>query len=370
MNPIIAELQPIVEAFDLSGRAVAAMPFGSGHINDTFLLTLEHSGPTQRCLLQRINDSVFADVPALMSNIQRVCDHLRQRLIADNARDIDRRVLHLVGARDGRSFVLDDRGRYWRVYRFIARSHSLDTVQSPQQAYTAARAFGEFQRQLVDLPAPSLHQTIPHFHDSPRRYAAFEAALAADSHRRAATAGREIDWAMAHCDLAGALIALHQKSLVPLRITHNDTKISNLLLDDATREAMCVIDLDTVMPGLSLYDFGDLARSSLSLTAEDEPDISKVAVRMPIFDALVRGYIDGAGAFLSPIEIQSLPLAAEVMTYTIGLRFLTDYLRGDVYYKTHRPNHNLDRCRTQIALIDSMIAHRDAMLCSAAAARC
>ncbi|MEO1236492.1 MAG: aminoglycoside phosphotransferase family protein [Planctomycetota bacterium] len=349
-------------AFAIPGELTDVVPYGSGHINDTYAVTFTHRGANRRYLLQRINHRVFRDVPALMSNISRVCAHARARLEAEGAADLDRRVLTLVPTRDGQVYHLDEAGLYWRVYLFIEGATGHDVVQSPEQAYAAASAFGRFQRLLTDLPGERLHETIPDFHHTPKRLAAFDAALSEDRHNRAADAAAEIAWLEAHRGLAGALVSLRERGLVPERVTHNDTKLNNVLLDDRTQEAVCVIDLDTLMPGLALYDFGDLVRTSTSPVAEDEPDPSRVTMRLPMFEALARGYLDATHDFLTPAEVESLPLAGQVITLTIGIRFLTDYLQGDRYFKTKHPGHNLQRCRTQFALVDSMIAQHERML--------
>ena len=355
------DINTVANAFEIDGEFVSASPYGAGHINDTYLVVFDHQGRLKRTILQRINHDIFKDVPALMENISRVCSHARSRLMAEGVSDADRRVLTLIPTHDGGSYHRDATGSYWRMYLFIENATGYDIVESTTQAYEAARAFGLFQKLLVDLPGKRLNETIPDFHHTPKRYAAFEAALEADTHNRAALAKSEIDWLIRRRDLAGALIDLHDKGLIPERVTHNDTKLNNVLIDNDTQEALCVIDLDTLMPGLSLYDFGDLVRTSTSPVAEDEPDAGKVEMQLPMFEALARGYLDAAGECLTPMEIAALPLGGMVITLTIGIRFLTDFLRGDRYFKTRRPNHNLERCRTQFALVDSIEAQRDAM---------
>ena len=362
MTSVQRDLRAIANRFQLRGDFVSAVPYGSGHINDTYALAYNQGGTPVRYLLQRVNHTIFRDVPALMDNVSRVCAHAQARLAAAGCPDASRRALTLVPTRDGAPFHRNEAdGTYWRVYLFIEGATGHDIVQTPSQAYEAARAFGAFQRLLVDLPGERLHETIPDFHNTPKRYEAFQAALDADTHNRAIQAAAEIDWLQAHRDRAAALLDLHRAGVLPERITHNDTKLNNVLLDDVTGEALCVIDLDTLMPGLALYDFGDLVRTSTSPAAEDEPDVSKVTMQLPMFDALVRGYLASAGAFLAPGEIAHLPLGGMVLTLTLAVRFMTDFLQGDTYYKTHRPNHNLDRTRTQIALVDSIDAQRDAM---------
>ena len=355
------DLHSVAAAFRIQGDFAQARPYGSGHINDTYAVTFDQAGTPLRYLFQRINDRVFKNVPALMDNIARVSAHAQARLAAQGRPDASRRALTLVTTRDDQPYHRDDDGNHWRAYLFVENATGHDIVQSPEQAYQAARAFGHFQKLLVDLPGPRLHETIPDFHNTLKRFEAFEAALHADAHNRAANARPEIDWLLQRRELASALLQLHAQGLVPERITHNDTKLNNVLLDNHTHEALCVIDLDTVMPGLALYDFGDMVRTSTSPVAEDEPDPTRVAMRLPMFEALARGYLEAAGGFLTPDEVAALPLAGMVITLTIGTRFLTDYLNGDTYFKTHRPDHNLQRCRTQFALVDAIQAQRDDM---------
>jgi len=362
------DVRSVIDAFTVPGDFVSAKPFGSGHINDTHVVTMQQArGPT-RYLLQRINHHVFHDVPALMQNIARGCDHMRERLAAAGVSDPSRRTLTLVPTHAGPPYHRDPQGNHWRMFLFIENTRGFDVVESPEQAFAAARAFGELQELLKDLPGERLHETIPHFHHTPRRRQALEHAIETDACNRAAQVQHEINWVRSQRDWAGSLIAMQEQNLIPERITHNDTKLNNVLFDDTTGQAICVIDLDTLMPGLVAYDFGDLVRSSTTDTAEDEPDPTKVTMRLPYFDALARGFLEGTAGCLTPREIDSLPLGAMVITLTIGIRFLTDHLQGDVYYKTHRPHHNLTRARTQFALVDSMKRQQDAMHSSIQAA--
>lgn len=361
MNRANHDFAALAERFAIRGDFVEAVPYGSGHINDTYAMTVSQAGRPVRYLLQRINDRIFTNVPALMSNISQVCRQAHRSLARQGAPDASRRALTLIPTVEGDPFETDPDGHHWRMYLFIEGATGHDIVQNPEQAFAAARAFGQFQKLLADLPIDGIHETIPDFHHTPKRFQAFEQALAQDPHNRAAKARPEIDWLLAHRELASALLDKHHEGSIPLRVTHNDTKLNNVLIDDATDEAICVIDLDTVMPGLALYDFGDLVRTSTSPVAEDEPDPGKVTMRMNMFEALTRGYLDGAGDFLNSAEVQSLPLAGMVITLTIGIRFTTDYLLGDVYFKTKREDHNLQRARTQFALVDSMEAQQAEM---------
>jgi aminoglycoside phosphotransferase (APT) family kinase protein len=252
---------------------------------------------------------------------------------------------------------LDAEGGYWRAYCFIEGARTFDAVESPQQAFQAAKAFGEFQKLLVDLPAPRLHDTIPDFHNTPKRFDAFAHAVVADAANRAVNARAEIEFVFAHKPIVSLLLEAN----LPERITHNDTKFNNVLLDDATGEGICVIDLDTVMPGLALYDFGDMVRTATSAAMEDEQDLSSVTMQFPMFEVLLRGYLSSAGSFLTKDEKQHLAFAGKLITFEQGIRFLADYLAGDRYYKVHREGQNLDRCRTQFKLVESIEQQEEQM---------
>ncbi len=360
MNPRSqSELQAIFGQFQAVGDYRHGEPYGSGHINDTYRVVCSQAGTEVPYLMQRVNHRIFTRPQALMENITRVTGHLRSRL--DGNADATRRALRLVPARDGEPTARDTDGNWWRMYHFIVGASTHDTIRSPDQAYQAARAFGLFQRQLADLPGARLHETIPDFHHTPSRFAKFAAALAEDPHGRAREAAAEIDFALAHQPLADVLLRLHASGDIPERVTHNDTKINNVMLDDATGEGICVIDLDTVMPGLALYDFGDLVRTSTSPAAEDETDLAKVAMRLPMYRALVDGYLAAIGDILTPAEKAHLAFSGKLITLEIGVRFLTDFLLGDVYFKTRHPRHNLDRCRTQFALVADIARQEAAM---------
>jgi aminoglycoside phosphotransferase (APT) family kinase protein len=341
--------------FQIDGDLISIAPFGSGHINDTYLALFRRGSAQNAFVLQRINTAIFRHPAALMENIARVTSHLAAKLSSEP--DGLRRVLTLIPTRDGRSWVEDADGGWWRMTRLIEHAHASETIESPLQAYRAAHAFGRFQQSLVDLPAPPLHETIPGFHNTPQRFSAFERALAADTANRAVDAREEIAFALARKPIAGVLLDAH----LPERVTHNDTKLNNVLFDDATGESLCVIDLDTVMPGLSLYDFGDMVRTATSAATEDEQDFARVAMQLPMFEALLRGYLSAAGSFLTNAEKTLLGFAGKLITFEQGIRFLADHLAGDAYYKVHRPGQNLDRCRTQFKLIESMEQQEEAM---------
>jgi hypothetical protein len=341
--------------FEISGKYASAAPYGTGHINDSYCAVFHEGDKTSRFMIQRINANVFRNPVAVMENIRRVTTHLGKRV--GGQADHDRRVLTLIPARDGRVWHTDRDGNYWRAYRFIENARSYDAVDSPEQAFQAARAFGQFQQMLSNFPAPRLLDTIPDFHNTPKRFAALEQAIEADVALRAMTVKPEIEFALARKTIAPRLLAAR----LPERVTHNDTKFNNVLLDDNTGEGICVIDLDTVMPGLAAYDFGDMVRTTTSPAMEDEQDLSRVTMQFPMFEALVRGYLESARGFLTREEKQHLAFAGKLITFEIGVRFLTDYLSGDTYFKVHRDGHNLDRCRTQFKLVESIERQEEAM---------
>jgi hypothetical protein len=354
MNPGLG-IAAAARCFQFNGEISAIVPHGNGHINDTWCVTCHAAGTPSRYILQRINRNVFLNPAKVMQNIERVTAHLASGVATEP--DSARRVLTLIRTRDDVSWHVDPEGETWRAYRFIPNAHTLEAAISPEQAFQAARAFGAFQQQLSSLPAPRLNEIIPDFHNSPKRFAALQQSIAADTHNRAVLARPEIDFALAHHSIANLLL----NADLPERITHNDTKLNNVLLDDITEKAICVIDLDTVMPGLALYDFGDMVRTTTNPAEEDDQDLSKVTMRMSFFEALLRGYLEAAGGFLTNAEKQHLAFAGKLLTFEQGIRFLADYLAGDVYYKVHREGHNLDRCRTQFKLVESMEQQEETM---------
>jgi hypothetical protein len=354
-------LKFVGEQFQVPGAWAYADPYGTGHINDTYLVIWESDAGRASTIQQRINHAIFKNPPELMDNILRVTAHLQQQLQGVSDRNTDRETLRVIPTRDGQPYYQDANGNFWRMYEFVQNAQTVDVCTLPAQAYEAALAFGKFQACLADLPGGRLHETIPFFHHTPRRFAALEDAILTDPSRRAASARREIDFCMSHKPLAPAIVDLLASGRIPERIAHNDTKINNVMIDNRTGRGVCVIDLDTVMSGCALYDFGDMARTMPRTTPEDEQDLSKVTVDLAMFEALTRGYMEGARSFLTPAEIENLVIAGEVITFTIGIRFLTDYLLGDVYFKTHRPGHNLDRARVQFKMVASMEEQADTL---------
>lgn len=348
-------IRAVTRHFNIDGEFGGAEPYGSGHINDSYCAVFHNNGRRVRYIVQRMNHNIFKNPIAVMENIQRVTAHLAHQLNGQS--DCDRRVLTLIHARDGRTWFEDEDGDFWRAYHFIEGATTYDAVQSPQQAFQAARAFGSFQHMLASLPAPRLHETIRDFHHTPKRFAALETAIAADGLNRAALAEPEIEFALSRQPMVGVLIEAN----LPERVTHNDTKFNNVLLDDATGEGICVIDLDTVMPGLAAYDFGDMVRTTTCSAKEDELDLSKVSMEFPLFETLVCGYLESAGDFLTKAEKQLLAFSGRLITFEIGIRFLADYLVGDTYFKIHRDGQNLDRCRTQFKLVESIERQEERM---------
>ena len=340
------DLATIFRHFDSRADYVAGMPYGTGHINDTFRISASQGGHKVFFTLQHVNT--------------RISQHAVARLRAEGATDASRRALQVVPAIDGRPFHIDAAGMLWRMYVFIDGVRTHDKVEQPRHAFEAARSFGLFQRLLADLPGVRLNETIVNFHHTRSRFEAFRQALQQDACGRAAGVRRESDFAQAREPLCDVLLDLMASGEIPERVTHNDTKINNVLMDDQSDEGMCVIDLDTCMPGCALYDFGDMVRSATNSTAEDDPDASRVHCQVGIFEALARGYL-GAADFLTPAERAHLVTGGKLMTLECGIRFLTDYLQGDTYFKIHRPGQNLDRCRTQFALVKSIEDQNDAL---------
>jgi Ser/Thr protein kinase RdoA (MazF antagonist) len=345
-------MQAIASRFRLQGTVVSIEPYGSGHINLTYLVCTD---APHRYILQRVNRHIFRNVPALMENIFAVTTHLARK-------DPDpRHVLTLVLTAEGAPYVMDAEGEYWRVYEFINGGICLNRAETADEFYQSAVAFGHFQTQLADFPAHTLHETIARFHDTPARFTALHAAVDADAAGRRGDVAAELAFALAREAEAGALMALLRAGELPLRVTHNDTKLNNVILDENDRTPLCVIDLDTVMPGLVAHDFGDSIRFGATTAAEDEADLSKVHFSLPLYQTYVRGFLGACGERLTPKERETLPLGAKLITLENGVRFLTDYLDGDHYYPVHRPEHNLHRCRTQFKLVSDMEASWAAM---------
>ena len=344
-------MEQVLDLFRLNGRPVSCDPYGEGHINLTFLAVTDTG---KRYILQRLSRAAFHDIPGLMGNVAAVTEFLA-------ARSPDpRSSLHLIPTLDGRSFCRDSEGEFWRVYDFVEDSLCLQTPETPEDFYQSAVAFGQFQCRLRDFPAETLCETIPNFHNTPDRYRKFHLAVDADAAGRLSSVLPEVRFLLEREEKAGTLQRLREGGELPVRVTHNDTKLNNVMLDAVTRKALCVIDLDTVMPGLVAYDFGDSIRFGASTAPEDEKDLSRVEMSLDLYETYARGFIPACGG-LTAAELESLPLGAWTMTLENGLRFLTDYLEGDHYYHITRPEHNLDRCRTQLKLVSDMEQKWDPM---------
>jgi Ser/Thr protein kinase RdoA (MazF antagonist) len=341
------------QAFDFGGETLPAERYGEGHINDTFAVV--RTDGTRRYILQRINTDTFTDPAGLMENICGVTKYLRRQITARGG-DPARETLNVIPAHDGKAYWLDGEGGAWRAYAFVEGTVCLQKVETEEQFYTVAEAFGSFQRELADYPAATLHETIARFHDTPNRYANFEKALAEDKMGRVAEVAEEIAFVRAHEADCHVLMDLLAAGKLPLRVTHNDTKLNNVLIDAKTGKGICVIDLDTVMPGLSLNDFGDSVRFGANDCAEDEPDQTKVHFSLHLYRVFTKGFLSAAGDALTEAEKNALPWGAKLMTLECGIRFLTDYLEGDHYFKISRPKQNLDRARTQFTLVKGMEA--------------
>lgn len=337
--------------FCLDGAPATCERYGCGHINATYLVVTDKG---TRYILQGINRRVFADVAGLMQNIASVTRHIAGKV--EDARGC----LHLVKTLDGRDYYEAEDGACWRVYDFVEDSVCLQQPESQSDFYESAVAFGGFQQQLADFPAHTLFETIPNFHNTPSRYTQLHAAIEADRAGRVASAQREIEEYLRREAEAATLLDMLARGELPLRVTHNDTKLNNVMLDAKTHKALCVIDLDTVMPGLMAYDFGDSIRFGASTAAEDERDLARVSVDLDLVRTFTRGFV-GVCRNMTDAEVQSLPFGAKLMTLECGSRFLADYLDGDRYFAVHREGHNLDRCRTQLKLVQDMERKWNAM---------
>ena len=354
------EIEDAIKNMSLPGRVASYKYYGNGHINDTYLLKLDTKQGSKKAILQRINTEVFTRPDELMENISGVTSFLRKRIL-ENGGDPERETLNIIPAVNGRLYYENVSGDYFRAYKFITDAYCFEQVQKPEQFYQSALAFGNFQYLLADYPAETLHETIPGFHDTKARFAVFKKAVSDDIMGRAGEVKDEIKFILDREDIADCFADLLAKKELPLRVSHNDTKLNNIMIDKKTQKGICVIDLDTVMPGLAVNDFGDSIRFGASTALEDETDLDKVSCSMELFELYTRGYLEGCRGKLTPKEVDLLPMGAGVMTYECGMRFLTDYLVGDTYFKIDREHHNLDRCRTQLKLVKDMEEKWDTM---------
>ena len=355
-----SQLAEVLEAFGWGETAVSCERYGSGHINDTFLVINKEGDVEKKYILQRMNHEIFKDVDGLMNNVSGVTAYLRDIIIKEGG-DPERETLNLVPDVNGNLHHIDSIGSHWRVYLFISDATTYNQVEKIEDFYQSAKAFGHFQNLLAGYPVEKLVETIPAFHDTPKRFETFLKAVEEDVCGRAASVQEEIAFVMDRKDELGAVMDLQRAGEMPYRVTHNDTKLNNIMIDDKTGEAVCVIDLDTIMPGASVFDYGDSIRFGANTAAEDETDLSKVTISLELFEAYTKGFLEGCAGKLTDVEVKMLPMGAKLMTFECGMRFLTDYLQGDTYFKIHREGHNLDRCRCQFALVKDMEAKWDAM---------
>ena len=345
------QITDILKHFNLG---LAPQPFGNGHINDTYIVPVKNS-----FVLQKINKNVFRDPVAVMENVKAVTDHLRGKIVAAGG-DPTRETLFFIDTYDGAPYYKSDDDEYYRVYIYVDGVKSFDAAESPIQLYHAAKAFGKFQDMLADFPAARLHEVIPSFHDTVKRFGDFERSVAANPSGRAGNAAPEIAFVTERKSDCGTVVDALRSGEIPMRVTHNDTKLNNVLLDDETGEGVCVIDLDTVMPGSLLYDFGDARRFAGSTGAEDEPDLSRISFDLTNFEFFTRGFIEALPS-ITERECELLPFSVKLMTLECGMRFLADYIDGDVYFKTAYPEHNLIRARTQFKLVSDIEEKMDVM---------
>ncbi|MDN5315411.1 MAG: hypothetical protein PWP10_4161 [Clostridiales bacterium] len=347
------KIEQAIAAFAYVGEPTSYELHGLGHINDTYAVTCGQGFASRRYILQRINKDVFAEPVKLVRNIKLVSEYVRESVRSVGG-DPDRESLTLIPTHDGLDYYLDSDGDYWRSYIFIEDAICYQTAHDPEIFYNSARGFGRFQLLLDGFDAGLLHETIPGFHDTRRRYEQLRQAIANDKHMRASHIKQEIDFALDRASSAAVLMDELEKGTLPLRVTHNDTKLNNVMMDHISKEAVCVIDLDTVMPGTSLFDYGDAIRFGASTAEEDEQDLSLVSVDLKLAEAYTRGFLETAGSIMIAREIELMTWGAKLMTLECGIRFLADYLNGDIYFKIHRPDQNLDRCRTQFKLVEDL----------------
>ncbi|MCU0456545.1 MAG: aminoglycoside phosphotransferase family protein [Bacteroidales bacterium] len=346
------QLKGLFKSFSAKGSYLNAEPFGSGHIHETWLIRTAGPGEDDY-ILQKINNIVFKNIPELQENIERVTRHLRKKISDIPGSDIKRECLQMMPAKDGKSWLTDNHGDNWRLFVFISNHRSYDIVDSPDKAWEGGKAIGRFQALLADLPGKPLHETIPSFHDVEKRIDTFINTLKADPAGRAGYTKPETDFMLKRADDMRIIHKLGREGKIPVRITHNDTKFNNILFDENDR-SLCIIDLDTVMPGYFHSDFGDAIRTGANVAAEDEKELSKIRMDISLFRAYAEGYLSETRNTLNGIEKEYLAFAPLLMTYEQAMRFLTDHIDGDKYYRIHHNDHNLQRTRAQIRLLESM----------------
>ena len=350
----------IVNKFKVGGEVLSVEPYGNGHINTTYVAVVNIDGVNRRFILQKINTNVFPRVGELMDNISNVTSFMA-KVVDSEGGNSAREVMTVVPTVDGKTFFTDDNGDCYRIYVFIEETVALQIVEDPKVFEGAGRAFGGFVSMLNSYPASSLYEAIYNFHNTASRFQNFINASDADKVKRADSVQAEIDFVLRRSSMCDKVVTMLADKELPLRVTHNDTKLNNVLMDDKTGEPVCVIDLDTIMPGSLLYDFGDAIRSGCNTGLEDEPDLSKVSFDINLYEFFTRGFLEGIGDNITAIERDMLSFGSMLMTFECGMRFLTDYLDGDNYFKIHYPTHNLDRCRTQFKLVSDMEKVKDEM---------
>ncbi len=356
------DAEKIFERFSLNGTFTGYEKINSGHINSTYTLIFEENGKVAKYVLQMINTDVFKNPDGLMDNIVAVTSHISKKNEELNIPWADRGTLTFLPCTDGKYYYFDDNGSCWRIYKFIDDVYTCNSIDSEEVFHNAGVAFGDFQKILADFDGASLFETIENFHNTASRFSDLKKAIEENRSGRLDTVKAEIEFALAREKDTSVLVDMIAEGKLPLRVTHNDTKLNNILFDNTSNKGICIIDLDTVMPGLSLYDFGDSIRFGANTAAEDEKDLSKVSLSLTLYEAYVKGYLSSAKDALTELEKDLLPFGAKIMTYECGIRFLKDYLDGDVYFKTEYPEHNLDRCRTQFELVADMERKMDDML--------
>ncbi|MBE6597337.1 MAG: aminoglycoside phosphotransferase family protein [Ruminococcaceae bacterium] len=354
-------IENAINYFLSGGEILAVEEISAGNINSTYKVVYSADGKKSAYVFQRINTYVFKNPEQLMDNVVRVITHIDGKL-DKNDPDYDRRLLRFIRSPEGGYLYSDNEGGSWRAYVFVDGVTAHNFISDPKMFYEAGRGFGEFQRQLFDFPADELYETIPNFHNTKSRYGDFLAAVKEDKAGRAESVKAEIDFLVERKDMMSAIVDMLESGELPVRVTHNDTKLNNVLLDDKSGKAICVIDLDTVMPGSSLYDYGDAIRYGANTAAEDEADLSKIKVDMELFKLFTKGFVEETSSSLEKNEIRHFPLGAKVMTCELVMRFLTDYLNGDVYFKIADPEHNLRRTRAQMKLLCEIEANYDEMM--------
>ena len=349
------EIVEVCRCFNIKGEATQHKVVTGGHINSTNLVSFNENGEIKKYLVQGINTHVFRSPDNLMDNIVSVTQYLKNK-ISEAGGNPDRETLTFIPAKDGRYYYYYN-GKCWRIYAYVDKAYTVNLIENSTVFENAGRSFGMFQRHLSDYPMKNLHETIKDFHNTPKRLEALRNSVEADVKGRAASVEAEIKFAFDRTEDAKYVLDLHKKGLIPLRVTHNDTKLNNILFDEDTNEGICVIDLDTIMPGLSLYDFGDAIRFGGNTTYEDDENLDNVKISIELFESFARGFLSACAKALTRTEVECLAFSAKLMTFECGVRFLTDYLDGDVYFKTKYPEHNLVRARNQFRLVEEIEKH-------------